>query len=227
MNRPYVKPAMLECRCHPGTGLWCREDGAVLVPAGGRGRKEQWTFGNKNSRTGYMAVGFRGRLYLVHRLIAESFLKNEFNLPTTDHINRIRDDNRPSNLRFASRKLQNDNRQVCEDSLARYGVRACENLKEYLRAYREKNPEYIERQRASARKWYAKNAERKRAKNRAYMQDRLAKDPEYAKRQLTNVREWQDRQRALGRLPRKCPDGKTHWLTDEEYDARCGQLRLF
>ena len=207
--KPYVKPAMLVCKQHPELGLWCREDGCVLVPAGGRGPKEHWTYGCKDDK-GYMTVGFRGRYYRMHRLIAQTFLENPANLPEVDHCpDRNPSNNAVSNLRWADRKMQQNNRQICEDSLAKYGVRECEDPRAYHRARYENDPEYSRRIRATAREWIAKNPERNR----------------------TNVHEWQDRQRALGRHPRKCPDGKHHWLTDDEYEARFGkesqQIRLF
>lgn len=46
---------------------------------------------------------------VVHRLIALSFLQNPNNLRTVDHINRDRQDNHVSNLRWASHSDQNAN----------------------------------------------------------------------------------------------------------------------
>ncbi len=65
---------------------------------------------------------------------------------------------------------------------------------------------------------------------RAYQQAYYAKNPEYAERQRASKRERRARQKAQGKRDRKCPDGKRHWLTDEEFDARFGinrQLPLF
>ena len=42
----------------------------------------------------------------VHQVIAKTFLTNPLNKSTVDHINRIRDDNRVENLRFATRSEQ-------------------------------------------------------------------------------------------------------------------------
>lgn len=42
------------------------------------------------------------RMYLVHRLVAEAFILNEENKKTVDHINKKRNDNRATNLRWAT-----------------------------------------------------------------------------------------------------------------------------
>lgn len=67
---------------------------------------------NKDNR-GYFVVTLsknnERKNYSVHRLVAEAFIPNPDNLPTVDHINRIRTDNRVDNLRWADYKLQQDN----------------------------------------------------------------------------------------------------------------------
>ncbi len=45
----------------------------------------------------------------VHRLVAQAFIENIENLVEVDHINRVRDDNRVENLRWANRKSQMKN----------------------------------------------------------------------------------------------------------------------
>lgn len=193
----YVKPAMLECRRHPELGLWCREDGAVLVPATAR-HKAHWTFGSDCH--GYKHVTYKGNNLAIHRLICQTFHDNPLNLPTVDHINRVKTDNRAENLRFASYKTQSDNRQVCEDSLEKHGVRECDNPLEYNKQFRLANPDFAEKCREGVRKWRRDNPEKVK---------QLLKDYYY-------------KQKALGKKRRTCPDGKRRFLTDEEYDKRYG-----
>jgi len=52
--------------------------------------------------------------------------------------------------------MQSNNRQVCEDSKAKYGVRECDCSAAYQRAYRAKNPEIAERRRAECSAYRAK-----------------------------------------------------------------------
>jgi hypothetical protein len=54
--------------------------------------------------------GNRKKKLKLSRLLAFHFIPNPLNLKTVDHINRIRDDNRLENLRWASYKDQHHNR---------------------------------------------------------------------------------------------------------------------
>jgi hypothetical protein len=63
---------------------------------------------------GYIRVGLninrKSSHRLLHRLLAYNFIQNPDNLYSVDHINRIRDDNRLVNLRWASMIDQNKNK---------------------------------------------------------------------------------------------------------------------
>lgn len=220
-----------QARLHPYLDILCDSLGRVLVPAN-RARKAHWTFGNKNCRTGYCHVQINNKVYPVARLICETFHgPAPEDRPTCDHRNRIRDDNRAfENLHWADRKTQQNNRQVCYDSLAKYGIRSCEDPVAYNRARRTKDPRYAESVRASNRKYYAKNAEKCRASSHErYVKNaeqRRANRREYyaknAEQQRANAREYRAQQKARGKHDRKCPDGSRQWLTDAEFFEKFG-----
>ena len=54
-------------------------------------------------KDGYLQCTLNGKTYKHHRVVALQFIKNPDNKPEVDHINRIRNDNRISNLRWATR----------------------------------------------------------------------------------------------------------------------------
>jgi glutaredoxin len=143
---------------HPGTGLWCREDGAVCMPPCHKFPKFRWTYGYDNGK-GYLQVKYRGKIYKVHRLVAETFIPNPEGYKEVDHINRDRTVNFVSNLRWADRKMQESNKQSVDDSIERYGVRYCEDKNAYKHALRANNPEFAERERTRVHEWQAKQKE--------------------------------------------------------------------
>ena len=121
---------------HPKLNVLVREDGAVYLPAT-KGHFPRWTFGSKNNR-GYLHVMINGKLYKVHRLVAETFIPNPENLPEVDHINRNREDNRVSpackcNLRWCSHSENSRNRRSSDRIDSRGGTHKYENTKQYQR----------------------------------------------------------------------------------------------
>jgi hypothetical protein len=60
----------------------------------------------------YVVLALNGKNYkqFVHRLVAEAFIGPRPLEKTVDHINRVRDDNRIENLRYATASEQNKNR---------------------------------------------------------------------------------------------------------------------
>ena len=92
------------------------------------------TFGY--NQDGYKRVRIGDTHYRVHRLIALAFHPNENNYPVIDHIDRNKSNNKPSNLRWCTQKMNADNTKEVEISLAKYGVRYCENPAAYKRARR-------------------------------------------------------------------------------------------
>ena len=55
------------------------------------------------------------KMYLVHQLVAKEFIANPLNKTTVDHINRCTVDNCVTNLRWATSKEQNENRDTSKN----------------------------------------------------------------------------------------------------------------
>lgn len=144
----------LEIRVHPTLGVRCRSDGAVEVLCTGARytRKKKWTYGNP--RGDYLRVQIMKKSYSVHRLIAEAFCDNQDNKPFVDHKNRIKTDNRSVNLRFCTREENMANMDRVDVSIENYGVRCCDDRKQYCHNYHEANRDKIN---ARHREMYALN----------------------------------------------------------------------
>ena len=119
------------------SGLWCREDGAILVPpcASIHRFTFEWSFGIPNGN-GYRKITCGGKVHLVHRLVCRAY----HGLPPkdkgeVDHIDRNRENNAAMNLRWVSRKENCDNMQKVEEACAKYGIRECEDKSAYHKAY--------------------------------------------------------------------------------------------
>lgn len=85
--------------------------------------------------TGYLYIKVNKRHYKVHRLIAKAFVPNPLGLPEVDHINRDRHDNRPENLRWATRTDNCRNTEKGLNSQQLYGIRCFEDKKAYTKAH--------------------------------------------------------------------------------------------
>lgn len=63
--------------------------------------------------------------YLVHRLIAETFLPNDDPTKEVNHINECKSDNRVSNLEWISH-IENVNHATCQERKVKNNKRTCE-----------------------------------------------------------------------------------------------------
>lgn len=64
----------------------------------------------------FVALGRKSKHFLIHRLVAESFIPNPENKPCVDHINGNRKDNRVENLRWCDHK-ENSNFSIAKNRM--------------------------------------------------------------------------------------------------------------
>lgn len=66
---------------------------------------------SKNTHTKHLGVILRkngkSKRFQIHRLVAEAFIPNPYNLPQVNHINEIQDDNRWFNLEWCTHQYNN------------------------------------------------------------------------------------------------------------------------
>lgn len=83
-------------------------NGNYQVSNYGRIKRNEHILKPDYNSSGYLRVGLRRngktKKELIHRLVAEVFLDNPFNLPVVNHINEDKEDNRVSNLQWSSIK---------------------------------------------------------------------------------------------------------------------------
>lgn len=190
----------MKIKQHTLTGLWVRDDGAVLMPPckNIHRLKYTWSFGCPD-KEGYLRIQCKGRTYKVHRLVVEAFRGPIPRNLVVDHINRVRSDNLLENIRIVTQSVNSRNSSSYDKCGELYGIHPCDDSAMYQRAYRKENVGLVENWKehhsAYNKSYYVKNKEKVQARCKA---------------RLENLK-------ALGKHERKCPDGKRRFLTDVEY----------
>lgn len=92
---------------HPTLGVLVASNGMVFNRVG-HSQTYKWTFGFV--RDIYDGVKVSGKIYPVHRLVAETFLPNPEGKPQVDHILRDTHDNNVCQLKWATSTENNRNR---------------------------------------------------------------------------------------------------------------------
>ena len=98
-----------------------KEHGRIYVSNAGRVKRAKFSGGryrwpmmifrvHLSRKNGYYRVRIGDKMEAVHRLVGRAFCKNPKGYPEIDHKNRVRTDNRASNLRWVTRKMNMQNR---------------------------------------------------------------------------------------------------------------------
>lgn len=98
-----------DAKPHPASGLMVSPKGCVLLVKR-RHARAGWTYGSPTA-AGYRVVYTLGRMFYVHRLVAETFIgAAPEDRPCVDHIDHNRANNAVSNLHWVSIAENNQNR---------------------------------------------------------------------------------------------------------------------
>lgn len=80
------------------------DDGTVLSTTNPESNPKTWHRIATYNGKGYRRVRLQGRTFKVHRLVAEAFVPNPYNLPYVLHKDGDRDNNHYTNLQWSSRQ---------------------------------------------------------------------------------------------------------------------------
>ena len=154
------------------------------------------------NKKGYIQVSLSKngiiKKFSVHRLVAQAFLQNPYNLPQVNHRDEDKINNNVDNLEWCDAKYNNNygtariraketaiKNGYCtglskDEYLKKYYEKNKEKIreqnKEYKKKYREKNREKIREQN---KEYYEKNKERKREQFREYYKENREQRREY------------------------------------------------
>ena len=173
-------------KLHPYLDILVSSIGEVFVPQHGT-HKAKWTFGGKRP-DGYRKIMIDYKPYLVHRLVAETFIPNPENKPQVDHISRQKDQNSVDNLRWVTQSENQRNtaqhdrvteqgrthkyedaRQADREQKARYRAEHPEKERERCARYRARHPEGVRERQARYR---ARHPEKIREQQSRYKRDK-------------------------------------------------------
>ena len=133
---------------HPTLDILVNSIGQVFIPD--HFGKYRWTFGSKVTN-GYMQVQIDKKRYLVHRLVAETFLPNPEGKPQVDHRDRNRSNNCVDNLGWATLSENRRNSPDVDDVTARGIPHSYEDKNAYARAHQK---EYKAKNHEKAVRWF-------------------------------------------------------------------------
>lgn len=118
-------------KLHPILGIPVRSNGQVFL----KGRWDsvsKWTYGSPHTN-GYLMVSVHKRLYLVHRLVVETFIDPIPKGMEVDHLDRNVSNNDLSNLRVCSHKENMRNTKHVDACQVKIGIHKWQDFKEWKR----------------------------------------------------------------------------------------------
>ena len=194
---------------HPTLGICIRSDGLICLPATKRRKKAVWTYGYMKP-SGYMQIVLSKKTYLVHRLVAETFI--QYPIPDglqVDHINRKKNDNRVENIRLVTPSSNCRNTKQHDRVEKRDHTHTYDNPKAYRHERHKRlysDPEYRSKVLQKNHEYFQENPERQRAYNKAYYNSPKG-------RESYRIR---SERFALNHKRVRCADKIAHWVTNEQ-----------
>lgn len=133
---------MEQIKKHPKLDILVSSEGTVYKKDH-RKTNSEYEVAKPFIRKGYLRIKIGTTIYSVHRLVLETFVGPCPEGKTCDHINRVRDDNRIENLRWATASEQgfNSATHLCRD--CRITVSQVDDRNEYSRQYYALNREKV------------------------------------------------------------------------------------
>lgn len=128
-------------------GVIVCSNGSVYV-----GYPKRWSRGTRQP-SGYMRVTIKKKSYFIHRLVAETFLGECPEGFEVDHINRLRDDNQLSNIRYVTRSENRRNRKDYEELHTKLGFSEPVDESTYRAYYARSEKGRQARQKANLKYW--------------------------------------------------------------------------
>ena len=125
----------------------------------------------KNNGKGYLRVGMYKnktfKYYLIHRLVAQAFIPNPYNLPEVNHIDEDKTNNRADNLEFCDRSYNMNygtlQQRRIQTNINNGKYTGNSKTKEYRKEYSKKyKKEHIEHTREYHREYMREYRKRKR-----------------------------------------------------------------